>query len=209
MNRMLKSGLFRAGQMLLGWAFVGIVYHLSDRLQGGGRLITPSWVDNLIPFSASAIWLYLSFFLIIPLGYFLAPLTAVRWLARAMQISALGAGAIYLGWPTTLQYPVDVGMGMSAQFLSVLTVVDSAQNCLPSLHITLTILAVWAISKGKRPLRTSVFILWGVAIAFSILQLKRHLFVDLVGGIVLALVAGMLAQWMTRCRNRQKEQCNE
>lgn len=209
MNTALKRGFFRSGHMLLGWGLVGIVYNLSDRLQGGGQVITPSWIDNQIPFSSSAIWLYLSFFLIIPLGYFLAPINAVRWLARAMQISALGAGAIYLGWPTTLHYPVDAGQGISAQFLAALTVVDSAQNCLPSLHITLTILAVWAISKGKHFLRTLVFILWGVAIAFSILQLKRHLFVDLVGGMVLAFVGGMLAQWITGCNNKQKDLCHE
>lgn len=205
----MKTGLFRAGQLLLGWGFVGVVYNLADRFQGVGHVITPSWIDDLIPFSTSAVWLYLSFFLIIPMGYFLAPIKAVSWLARAMQISALGAGAIYLRWPTTLNYPVDVGQGVSSQLLATLTVVDSAQNCLPSLHIALTMLAVWAISKGKVRVRTLFFILWGVAIAFSILQLKRHLLIDLVGGIALAWVAGVIAQWVNGYRNKQKDLCHE
>ena len=202
----MRSFFFRSGQLLLGWGSVGVIYHLVDRLQGAGQVIPPSWVDKMIPFSASAIWLYLSFFLIIPLGYFLAPLNAVRWLARAMQLAALGAGAVYLIWPTTLIAPTDPGAGMASSLLKTLMAVDSAQNCLPSLHITLTMLAVWAVAKSRHTLTTLIFIFWGIAIAFSILQLKRHLFIDLVGGVVLASVAGALAYWMT---TKHKDLCRE
>lgn len=193
----MRNFFFRSGQLLLGWGSVGVIYHLVDRLQGAGQVILPSWVDKMIPFSASAIWLYLSFFLIIPLGYFLAPLNAVRWLARSMQLAALGAGAVYLIWPTTLIAPTEPGSGMASSLLNALIAVDSAQNCLPSLHMTLTVLAVWAVAKSRHTLTTLIFILWGIAIAFSILQLKRHLFIDLVGGMVLASVTGVLAYWMT------------
>lgn len=192
----MKNGFYRAVQLLLGWGFVGVIYHLTDNLQGAGQVITPSWIDNKIPFSASAIWAYLSFFLIIPAGYFLAPLSAVSWLARSMQVSALGAGAVYLLWPTTLVTPLDNGQGIESRLLQQLVDVDSAQNCFPSLHIALTLLAVWAIAKSRRRLTTLVFILWGAAIAFSILQLKRHLFIDLVGGVILALAAGLLVSWI-------------
>jgi membrane-associated phospholipid phosphatase len=36
--------------------------------------------------------------------------------------------------------------------------------------------------------------LWALAIAFSILQLRRHLLVDLASGALLAFLAGWLAQ---------------
>ena len=202
----MNSGLYRAWQMLLGWGFVGVIYHLTDNLQGVGRVLTPSWVDDSIPFSATAIWAYLSFFLIIPAGYFLAPRSQVRWLARSMQLAALGAGSIYLLWPTTLMTPPDSGQGIASRLLAHLVAVDSAQNCFPSLHIALTILAVWAIATSRRRLLSLGFILWGCAIAFSILQLKRHLFIDLVGGVVLAWAVGILATWMMR---RQPEVSRE
>ena len=202
----MKTGFYRAGQLLLGWGFVGVIYHLTDNLQGTGQVIAPSWIDNKIPFSASAIWAYLSFFLIIPAGYFLAPLNAVRWLARSMQLAALGAGLIYLLWPTTVDTPPDSGLGIESMLLKQLVAVDSAQNCFPSLHIALTLLAVWAIAKSRRNLMTLVFILWGGTIAFSILQLKRHLFIDLVGGVVLALAAGVLVSWIM---GRLKEKSHE
>ncbi|SUW64787.1 PAP2 superfamily [Buttiauxella agrestis] len=193
----MKNQFYRANQLLLGWGFVGVIYHLTDHLQGTGRVITPSWIDEFIPFSANAIWPYLSFFLIIPLGYFLAPLNAVRWLARAMQIAALGAGTVYLLWPTTLQAPVDTGHGLTSKLLKGLIAADSTQNCLPSLHVTLTLLAVWAVAKSRQSFTTWVLMLWGFVIAFSILQLKRHLFIDLIGGVVLAWIAGALAQRLT------------
>jgi len=198
----MKNALFRLWQMLLGWGTVGIVYNLTDRLQGAGTLLPPSALDRAIPFSPSAIWLYLSFFLIVPAGYLLAPLQRIKWLTLAMQLTALGAGAVYLLWPTTMAYPQNDGVGISAQLLAALTQVDSPQNCLPSLHMALTVLAVWALSDGERKMRTALWMLWGVAIAFSILQLRRHLFVDLAGGVLLALFAGWLALRMQTLRGR-------
>lgn len=189
----MKNALFRLWHMLLGWGTVGVVYSVTDRLQGVGTLLPPSAIDRWIPFSPTAIWLYLSFFLIVPAGYLLAPLPRIKWLTLAMQLTALGAGAVYLLWPTTMTYPQNDGVGLSARLLAVLTQVDSAQNCLPSLHMALTVLAVWALSDTARKLRTALWILWGMAIAFSILQLRRHLLIDLVGGALLALCAGWLA----------------
>lgn len=202
----MKNGWYRAGQLLLGWGTVGVIYQLSDSLQGEAQAITPSLIDNYIPFSASAIWAYLSFFLIVPAGYFLAPITAVRWLTRTMQLSAALAGVIYVFCPTTLVTPLDPGQGVDSLLLKQLISIDSAQNCFPSLHVALTLLAVWAIAKSRRYWLTAVFVCWGGVIALSILQLKRHLFIDLLGGVVLALATGILVSWML---NRQQEKPNE
>lgn len=191
---MMKTLPYRLWQMLLGWGFVGVIYSSTDRLQGVGTLLPPSAIDRWIPFSPTAIWLYLSFFIIIPLGYLLAPIPRVRWLRAAMQLTALGAGTVYLLWPTTMAYPPDSGVGVSSKLLAALTQVDSLQNCLPSLHMALTVLAVWALSCRQQKVRTALLILWALAIAFSILQLRRHLLVDLASGALLAFLAGWLVQ---------------
>lgn len=192
---MIKAIFPRLWHMLLGWGCVGVVYNLTDRLQDAGTVISPSLIDRLIPFSPHAIWLYLSFFIMIALAYLLAPLDRVEWLARAMQLTAIGAGVVYVLWPTTMVYPLDQGTTLSSDVLSALTQFDSKQNCLPSLHMALTVLAVWAVGDERHKVRTVLFILWAVAIAFSILQLRRHLLIDLVSGTLLALVAG----WLVRC----------
>lgn len=59
---------------LLGWGTVGIVYQYTGQVTGQAHVLSPSELDNAVPFSPDAIWLYLSFFLFIPLGYFLSPL---------------------------------------------------------------------------------------------------------------------------------------
>ncbi|MCZ5895683.1 inositol phosphorylceramide synthase, partial [Escherichia coli] len=89
---------------------------------------------------------------------------------RSMQISALVAGVFYLLWPTTMHYPSFDQMGISAGALNRLIAIDSSQNCFPSLHAALTLLAVWAIAKKGNRWLTLMSVVWAIAIAFSILQ---------------------------------------
>ncbi|WP_431222016.1 phosphatase PAP2 family protein [Serratia sp. L9] len=185
---------YRLWQMLLGWGFVGLVYNSSDRWQGAGYQLTPSWIDRAIPFSPHAVWLYLSFFLIIPLCYLICPLNRIKWLRSSMQLAALVAGVIYLLWPTTIAYPLDQANSLSSSLLAALIKVDSKQNCLPSLHIALTVLAVWAAADSRNKLRSVLLVAWGLGIAFSILQLRRHLLVDLLSGAALAVMVGYACQ---------------
>ncbi|AOR61027.1 inositol phosphorylceramide synthase [Pectobacterium parmentieri] len=184
--------LLRLKALLFGWGSVGVVYQLSAQFQGQGTVLPPSMVDEWIPFSPSAIWLYLSFFIIIPLSYLSCPITRLAGLRRATQLTALIAGAVYLIFPTTMVYPQVVGDDLSARLLQLLQRIDSPQNCLPSLHIALTVLAVWAMSDSQQKVKTGLYLLWGAAIAFSILQLRRHLFIDLVTGAMLAGIVGWI-----------------
>lgn len=197
--------VLRLKQMLLGWGTVGVIYSFCDRLQGEGHPLTAWVVDRAIPFSSSAVWLYLSFFLIVPAGYLLVPLSRLRWLARAMQLSALGAGVIYLLWPTTMHYPPLAYDGASSVVLGWLIEIDSSQNCFPSLHAALTILAVVAIAARGRFFITAASVLWALAIAFSILQLRRHLFIDLLGGALLAWGSGWLAMHLEIRKKQHRE----
>ncbi|WP_422762877.1 phosphatase PAP2 family protein [Pectobacterium zantedeschiae] len=189
--------LLRLKALLFGWGSVGVVYQLSAQFQGQGTVLPPSIVDEWIPFSPSAIWLYLSFFIIIPLSYLSCPMTRLAGLRRATQLTALIAGIVYLTFPTTMTYPQVVGDDLSARLLQLLQRIDSPQNCLPSLHIALTVLAVWAMSDSQQKVKTGLYLLWGAAIAFSILQLRRHLFIDLVTG---AMLAGMVGWVFLRSR---------
>lgn len=177
--------------LLTGWGGVGVVYNLTDAFQRPGTVLSPSFIDRMVTFSPDGIWLYLSFFLIIPLAYLTCPAARLHWLRNAMAITALFSGAVYLLWPTTLIYPTyRPDASLSAKLLTQLIHIDSAQNCLPSLHMALTVLAVWALSRREHPLRTVLYVLWCVAIGFSILQLRRHLFVDLLSGSALAFCVG-------------------
>lgn len=184
--------LRRLVAMLAGWGSVGVIYTFSDRWQGPGTVMHPGLVDRMIPFSADGIWLYLSFFLLIPAGYLFCRPEKLRWLTGSMILTALVCGAVYLLWPTTLVYPIDHGQGLSSHLLAQLVAADSTQNCLPSLHMALSLLAVWALYQPEQRWRSGLLLLWGALIAISILQLRRHLFIDLVSGALVALVCGWI-----------------
>ena len=189
--------------LLVGWGSVGLVYFSSDVLQGQGILLPETALDRAIPYSDAAIWLYLSFFLLIPYAYLAADAARVRWLARAMALSALACGVVFLLYPTTLAYPpVAGGNAWSTQALRMLQAADSAQNCLPSLHGALTLLCVWALCDKRHLLRSALAVLLGISICYAIIALRRHVSIDLAAGLGVGVAGGMLAKmqvfWLAR-----------
>ncbi|WP_416052556.1 phosphatase PAP2 family protein [Cupriavidus basilensis] len=189
---------WRCRQMLLGWGSVGLVYGSTSLLQSAPALLPESALDRLIPFDAAGIWLYLSFFALIPVSFALAPPQRLRWLRTAMQCAALACGAVFLAWPTTLAYPSLPGDGLSSTVLSWLIAGDSRQNCLPSLHGALTLLSVWALLDSRRKLRSASAIGWGLAICYSVVQTRQHVSLDLAAGLLVGLAAGTVATWLAR-----------
>ena len=181
--------------LLAGWGSVGLVYFSSDLLQGQGVLLPETALDRAIAYTDAAIWLYLSFFVLIPYAYLAADAARVRWLARAMALSALMCGVVFLLYPTTLAYPpVGEGGAWSTQALRLLQAADSAQNCLPSLHGALTLLCVWALCDRRHRLRAALAVVLGVAICYAIIALRRHVSIDLAAGLFVGVAGGMLAR---------------
>ena len=190
--------------LLAGWGSVGLVYFSSDLLQGEGALLPETVIDRAIAYSDAAIWLYLSFFILIPYTYLAATPQRVRWLARAMAISALMCGVVFLLYPTTLAYPpVGDGMGWSTQLLRMLQAADSTQNCLPSLHGALTLLCAWALFERERPLRSVLAVLLTLGICYAIIALRRHVSIDLGAGLLVGLAGGALAKMRVSCADRR------
>jgi membrane-associated phospholipid phosphatase len=190
--------------LLAGWGSVGLVYFSSDFLQGQGVLLPETALDRAIPHSDAAIWLYLSFFILIPYAYLAADAARVRWLARAMALSALACGVVFLLYPTTLAYPpVGDGNAWSTQALRMLQAADSAQNCLPSLHGALTLLCVWALCDKHRMVRSALAVLLGISICYAIIALRRHVSIDLAAGLAVGIAGGMLAKMQVFWANRR------
>lgn len=183
--------------MLLGWGSVGLAYSLGAALHGPGRLIAESALDRALPFTPEAVWLYLSFFLLVPLAYLTCPAQRLVWLMRSMQLCALLCGACFLLWPTTLDYPPLQGEGLSLALLRLLDAADSSHNCLPSLHGALTVLSVAALQTRAHAWRSAAVLVWGLALALSIVMARRHLALDLGTGLLLGGLVGLaMARWL-------------
>lgn len=193
----------RFGAMLLGWGSVGVVYGISaQRPVEQAHLLPPGPIDLWFAFDPAGIWLYLSFFLLVPLAYLACAPARLRGLTQAMILSALGAGLVFAVYPTTMTFPEVTGSGLSVRTLNLLIRVDTLVNCLPSLHVALSILAFAALFNSARPWWTMALAAWVLAITASILQLHRHQFVDLVAGAILAVIAclisGLITRWSAR-----------
>ncbi len=193
--------LIRSRHMVLGWGAVGLVYALTSAFQGQGIMLLETALDRMIAFNPAGIWVYLSFFILIPYTFITAQPHKLLWLRRSMQTCALICGLIFLLWPTTLLYPAITGDEMSQRLLRFLASFDSSQNCLPSLHGALTLLCVWALLDNQRKLHSGLAVLWSVCIFLSIIQLRRHLSIDLAAGMATGLVSGWLCmQWAAKKR---------
>ncbi|MEB3766849.1 phosphatase PAP2 family protein [Acinetobacter sp. MD2] len=181
---------YRLIHLLIGWGTVGFIYQFNSLLQAKATLLHPSKIDQLIPFTPYAIWPYLSFFIIIPVSFLSAPLHRVRWMAVCFMLTSLIAGSIYLFFPTSMLSAAPIGSSIHAQLLGALMSVDTENNCLPSLHVALTLIVVLGYINQKQKVKSILMALWGGVICLSVLFLKRHLFLDLVSGACLATVVG-------------------
>ncbi|HSW05656.1 phosphatase PAP2 family protein [Aquabacterium sp.] len=183
--------------MLLGWGSVGLAYSIGAALHPPGRVLAESALDQALPFTPGAVWPYLSFFVLIPLAYLACAPNKLAWLMRSMQLCALLCGLCFVAWPTTLAYPSLAGDGLSLTMLRALSAADSSHNCLPSLHGALSLLAVMALLDRARPLRAALLLLWGLALAASIVMARRHLALDLGTGIALGGLVGIaVSRWV-------------
>lgn len=185
----MKEILRRLLCCLIGWGTVGVVYSYTGQASPTATLLSPSFIDSLFSFSVNAIWFYLSFFIFIPLGYLLCQSKNVRPLMVAMQLCALISGCVYLLFPTTMVYVNFADVSLTSRALSALISIDSPQNLLPSLHVSLTLVVLAALWSKQQKYRTAFYLLWAVAICLSVLVLKRHLFIDVVTGAVTAFGA--------------------
>jgi hypothetical protein len=186
--------------MLLGWGCVGPVYHTLGALPRAAWVVPETALDRAIAFDPAGVWLYLSFFALVPCAYFACPPQRLRWLMHAFQLCALACLLIFLAWPSTLVYPPLPADGIDSEALRLLIGIDSPLNCLPSLHGALGLLAVAALWERERPWRSTAFALWGLLIFHATIETRRHLVIDLGAGLALGAAAAWLSRYLLHRR---------
>ena len=188
----------RLGFLIIGWGFVGLFYALSTNLTPfSAHILSESFIDRAVAFNPNGIWLYLSFFMFVPLGFLFSTPEKLIQFTRAMQMCAVICGAVFLILPTTLNYPSistdNSGTYASLALLDFLSRYDTAKNCLPSLHAALTLLAAWAMYSRLNIVRSIVIMIWAALIIYSIIQIRRHLALDVGAGLLVGAGAIILA----------------
>lgn len=187
--------------LLLGWGTVGLFYSTAQLTP---RLPTPlneTALDAALAFNPNAIGWYLSFFLFIPAAYALVRAELLPVLSRAMQVSGGIAALVFAVYPTSVVAPVIHTHTWGVPWLEFLRQYDSPQNCLPSLHAALTLIAAWGISQNRHKSRlilTTLAAVWSGLIVCSIVQVRRHLVVDVSAGLLLGLLALFLSHKVSK-----------
>lgn len=149
-------------------------------------------VDTLVPFYPPALWIYVSlwFYVTVPpvmlLG--LRELVAYGFWVTGLCVAGL---LIFYFWPTTL-LPHHVNTGEYWGF-DILQGIDAAGNACPSLHVATAAFSAYWLDRVLKEMNVGVFgrifnALWFVAIAYSTMATKQHVFIDVIAGFALGTV---------------------
>jgi membrane-associated phospholipid phosphatase len=150
--------------------------------------LAPSGFDRQTPLLVWTVWIYHSQFLF--LAFAVAALKKAETISRtlyAMGLASLVSFLIFALYPTTISRTVSTGTGLTAQAFDLLYRVDSASNCLPSLHVSLAWSAAIGVLRERRWLGV-VCCLWAALISGSTMTTKQHYLIDVIAGLALAMV---------------------
>jgi membrane-associated phospholipid phosphatase len=151
-----------------------------------------SWVDLSVPFLPNTVWFYLSEYFFFIFVYLLCKRSENlnRYFYSFLTLQFI-SGLIFILWPTTyprhlFPLPHDLNW-ITYQTFDILRTADTPANCCPSLHVSSVYLASFMYLEDDRK-KFPVFFLWATIVAVSTLTTKQHYLIDLVLGLVLAMI---------------------
>lgn len=154
------------------------------------RPVPLSTIDEMIPLSSWWVWPYISYyFFIFGTFLFLKHEKTKKILVLTYTGSALFSCFYFFLFPTSIDrelYPVSDVMGLSGWALNFIRSTDTSVNCLPSMHIALSLTATLCISMESR-LKGLLAFVWFCLISYSTMATKQHYFYDFVAGVVLSV----------------------
>src|SRR5687768_8163001 len=78
------------------WLTAAVVYIICGAINGEDWVIPESFVDEAIPFRASGIWLYLSFYIYIPYTFFSVDPARLKLLSIAFILTSVLSGVVFI-----------------------------------------------------------------------------------------------------------------
>lgn len=187
---------------LVSWFTAALVYIGCGAMNSKPWEIPETLIDKAIPFHASGIWLYLSFYIVIPYAFFTVNSKALKCLSFSFILVSVLSGCIFIFLPSTIGYPEFAMDTSSARLLAFVCRNDTDQNCFPSLHASFIALCAFSLLQGARLVRRLFVILFTLVIFYSIIQVRRHVFIDLAGGFILAAIIWSLCVHQLRERGQ-------
>jgi hypothetical protein len=188
-----------------GWRHLGEAYGLGvlfaiwlEVIYGGADYITGlrtarvpvhfGW-ELTIPFVPAMTAVYLSIF---PL-FWIAPFVLrtrreVLALVASMALVTLCAGVVFLLLPAELAYDSPQVPEAWSWLYTVADVLNLRYNLVPSLHVALSLLCIDIYSRRAAVVGRLLLWAWGLAIALATLLTHQHHVLDVVTGLLLAMI---------------------
>lgn len=117
--------------------------------------------------------------------------------ARMSFFGLFICGLFFLFFPTTYPRPVypEVSNPISWAAMNLVGVADTPNNCFPSMHVTMTAVATYALrNRGMKIFLP--YVIWAISIFVSTLLTKQHYFVDIVGGLAVTFITAVSEKWI-------------
>jgi hypothetical protein len=170
-------------------------YTLVARLTHGRSVDLHTRLDDAIPFLPWTIWLYMPLYY----GFFVIAAFLIRTrdvyvrAALSVALASAIAYAVFFVMPSTYPRPEWADDGtLTSLLMRFVRGADLPNNTFPSLHVTMTTTIVLACARESRK-RAVVLAGIGVFPTLATLTTKQHWVVDIPGGLVLALLAHLMA----------------
>lgn len=170
-----------------------------------------SYCDQLIPFSSQTVWIYLSIYLLMPIGPFLMDeRRQVLRYAFGIVLIGLIADIIFLFCPTSCPRPDITATNAGYQ---ALVSVDNSFHAFPSLHAAFAVYSAMCggiilRELGKARFWQTGLWLWAFLILLATLTTKQHVISDVVAGGLLGFGVGrwVLNPWKSAIIKRSLSQ---
>lgn len=178
---------------LIAFGFAALIYMAANHFPiFPPQLLQMTWLDNVIPFVPSTVWIYTSEYVFFAVVFLMSRdmKNVNKYLYSFLALQTTSVAIFYL-WPTT--YPRDLYPlvqetmdPLTFRLFSHLRVVDAPSNCCPSLHVSSVFLSSFIYLDEQEKKFPFVFS-WGTAIALSTLTTKQHYIVDVISGLGMAV----------------------
>ena len=174
---------------LAGWYVIFcLLYSFTGHFQWQAPMVLELWqIDQRIPFLSWTVWIYFSQYLL--LLFTVWSLRKTQYLSQfiySISWASLFASLIFYFFPVVLPRIPQATFGINTSLFGFLYLIDTPANCFPSLHVALACLTVPNVAKAHKHWGFFV-ILWVGVIAISTLTTKQHYFIDVLGGLLLAV----------------------
>lgn len=184
-----------AGSAFFIWAFFQ-GYFLLLRYPHAEVIVMPlTWLDELTPMQGWAWIPYLSlwFYTCLPPA-FMPSLRPLAYYGLAVGLTCVAGLLCFYFWPTVVppfERPPGTGLAM-------LEGVDTAGNACPSLHVAIAFYSAFWLQAQLRAVGAgrgwqTVNWLWCALIVYSTMATKQHVFIDVLGGLLLGGAGAVLA----------------